>query len=303
MPENKPPERFVSGFVSILGRPNVGKSTLLNSLLGEKVAIVSDKPQTTRTNIQGVLNLEKAQIVFLDTPGIHKPSTVVNKRMMHSVEAALDARDLLLLLADCTRQTGPEDETAVRMVTRARTPAFLLLNKIDRLKDKGRLLPLIDRYREMADFEQFFPVSALTGEGLDQLKDAIVKRLPEGPQYFPEDEITDQPLRFLAAELIREKVLEQTRQEVPHAVMVLIDVWEEKPNVIHIMASIAVERDGQKAILIGSKGATLKQIGTLARGELEQILGRKVYLELFVKVRPKWRQDPAFVNAIDWRTS
>ena len=303
MLENKPPERFVSGFVSILGRPNVGKSTLLNSLLGEKIAIVSDKPQTTRTNIQGVLNLEKAQIVFLDTPGIHKPSTTVNKRMMHSVEAALDARDLLLLLADCTRETGPEDETAVRMVTKARTPAFLLLNKIDRLKDKGRLLPLIDRYREMADFEQFFPVSALTGEGLDQLKDAIVKRLPEGPQYFPEDEITDQPLRFLAAELIREKVLEQTRQEVPHAVMVLIDLWEEKPNVIHIMASIAVERDGQKAILIGSKGATLKQIGTLARGELEQILGRKVYLELFVKVRPKWRQDPAFVNAIDWRTS
>jgi GTP-binding protein Era len=248
------------------------------------------------------LNLPDAQIVFLDTPGIHKPESPIGRRMMNSVAAALDARDLLLLLVDCTRATGAEDESAVKLVKEARTPALLLLNKIDRVKEKARLLPLIDHYREMAEFEEFLPISALTGEGLDDLKQAIVKRLHEGPKYFPDDEITDQPMRFLAAELIREKVLQETRQEVPHAVMVLIDQWEDKPNVVHIIASIGVERDGQKAILIGSKGAMLKQIGTLARNELEQILGRKVYLELFVKVRHKWRQDPVFVNTIDWRT-
>ncbi|MCW5983377.1 MAG: GTPase Era [Bryobacteraceae bacterium] len=295
-------DRFVSGFVSILGRPNVGKSTLLNALLGEKVAIVSDKPQTTRTNIQGVLNAESAQVVFLDTPGIHKADTAINRRMMRSVEAALAERDLLLLVADCTRATGQEDEAAVRLVKAAGAPALLLLNKIDRLKDKSRLLPLIARYRELADFEEYLPISAATGEGLEELKAEIVKRLPEGPRYFPEDEITDQPLRFFAAELIREKALQETEQEVPHAVMVEIEQWEESPTLVRIAAAIGVERDGQKAILIGAKGTMLKQIGTRARQELEQVLGRKTYLELFVKVRPRWRQDPLMMNVIDWRT-
>jgi GTP-binding protein Era len=294
-------ENFVSGFVSIIGRPNVGKSTLLNALLGEKVAIVSDKPQTTRTTIQGVLHLDAAQVIFLDTPGIHFADSAIHKRMLNSIEAALDSRDLLLLVTDCTRETGPEDEAAVRLVRNTRSPALLVLNKIDRVKDKSRLLPLIEQYRRFADFEEFLPVSALSGEGLDELKREIVKRLPPGPKYFPEDEVTDQPLRFLASELIREKVLEETRREVPHAVIVLIDKWEEQPGLLHLTASIVVERDGQKAIIIGARGAMLKQVGTLARQELEQIVGRKVYLELFVKVRPRWRQDPVFVKAIDWR--
>ena len=293
---------FVSGFVSILGRPNVGKSTLLNALLGEKVAIVSDKPQTTRTNIQGVLHLDSAQIIFLDTPGIHSADSAIHKRMLNSIEAALDSRDLLLLVTDCTRETGPEDEAAVDLVKGARAPALLLLNKIDRIKDKSRLLPMIERYRGLAGFEEFLPISALTGEGLEEVKGEIVKRLPAGPRYFPEDEITDQPLRFLAGELIREKVLIETRQEVPHAVLVLIDKWEEQPNLVHIMASIVVEREGQKAIIIGAGGLMLKQVGTLARQELEHVIGRKVYLELFVKVRSNWRQDPGFVKAIDWRS-
>jgi GTPase len=296
------PPGFVSGFVSILGRPNSGKSTLLNTLVGMKVAIVADKPQTTRTSIQGVLNLPGAQVVFVDTPGIHEPDSAFNQRMLETVRAALSERDLLLYLADATRPFTEADRAAVELVKQSRTPALLLLNKIDRMRGKGPLLALIEQYKAAHEFEDYIPVSALTGDGLETLRECIVKRLPPGPAYFPPDHVTDQPERFMVAEMVREKILRETRQEVPHAVAVLIDHWEEKERVTHIAATVYVEREGQKAIVIGAKGAMLKKIGTLAREEMETLLGRKVFLELHVKVRPKWREDPRFLDALDWRS-
>ena len=292
-----------SGFVSIIGRPNAGKSTLLNALVGTKLAIVADKPQTTRTIIQGIWNTPEAQVVFLDTPGIHKADSLINKRMMQEVRNALDERDLLLYLVDATRRIDAEDDHALDLLRKAETPAFLVLNKIDRVQPKNNLLPFLDAWKEKFDFKQYLPVSALRGEGLDQLRAAIVEALPKGPAYFPPDQVTDQPERFLAAELIREKILHETRQEVPHSVAVFVEVWEEKRTLTHIMATIYVERDGQKAIVIGSKGATLRNIGTLARQDIEAMLGRKVFLELFVKVRENWRENPRFLNELDWRLS
>lgn len=294
--------RFVSGFVSILGRPNAGKSTLLNKLIGMKLAIVTPKPQTTRASIQGVLNRPGAQIVFVDTPGIHKPDSTFNRQMLVTVKAALDQRDLLLYVADATRRTGDEDREALEIVKAGRTPVLLLLNKIDRVKDKRLLLDLIESYRTLHEFEEFLPVSARTGEGLDAALEAVVRRLPEGPAYFPPDYVTDQPERFLAGELIREKILYSTREEVPHSVAVVVDQWQETPRLTRITASIYVERDSQKGIIIGAKGAMLKQIGTSARREMESLLGRKIFLELFVKAQPKWRENPAFLNAVDWRS-
>jgi GTP-binding protein Era len=295
-------KRFVSGFVSIIGRPNAGKSTLLNALVGSKVSIVADKPQTTRTAVQGVWNSPEAQIVFLDTPGIHRSDSLFNRRMMQEVRSALDERDLLLYLADAARGVGKEDAMAIEMVKKASTPSFLVLTKIDTIKDKRLLLPRIEQYRESYSFDEYIPISALTGEGLDLLTREIVKRVPEGPAYFPPDQITDQPERFLAAEMIREKVLMETDQEVPHSVAVLIDQWEEGKKLTRISATIYVERSGQKAILIGSKGSTLKQIGILARQDIEAMLGRQVFLEMFVKVRDKWRESPEFLSQLDWRT-
>lgn len=297
-----PSDRFVSGFVSIVGRPNTGKSTLLNALVGTKLAIVADKPQTTRTSIQGVLTLPNAQVVFLDTPGIHRSDTAFNKRMMESVRAALDGRDLLLFLVDATLPFQERDAEAVDMIRRIDTPVILLANKIDKLKDKSPLLPLFDRYRELYDFAEYLPISARTGEGLDELRSMLIERLPEGPQYFPSDYLTDQPERFLCAELIREKVLHETRQEVPHSAAVLIDYWEETPRLTRISATIYVEKEGQKAIVIGAKGAMLKKIGTAARQEMEALLGRKIFLELYVKVRPGWRENNEFLNELDWHT-
>jgi len=294
--------RFSSGFVSLIGRPNAGKSTLLNALVGTKVAIVADKPQTTRTAVQGVWNSPDAQIVFLDTPGIHKSDTLFNRRMMQEVRAALDERDLLLYLADATRGVGQEDAMAIDMVRKASTPSFLVLTKVDLVPDKRMLLPRIEQYREKYSCDQYIPVSALTGEGLELLTREVVKRLPEGPAYFPEDQITDQPERFLAAEMIREKILRLTSQEVPHSVAVVIDEWEEGKALTKIGATIFVERSGQKAIVIGSKGSVLKQIGTEARRDIEAMLDRKVFLEMFVKVRENWRESPAFLSQLDWRT-
>jgi GTP-binding protein Era len=294
--------RFVSGFVSILGRPNAGKSTLLNALVGTKLAIVSPKPQTTRTTIQGVLNVEGAQIVFVDTPGIHRPDSVFNRRMMETVRAALDGRDLLIFVVDATLPFTEADAEAVELVRKSGTPCLAALNKIDRLEDKSVLLPLVERYRARHDFAAYVPVSAATGEGLEELKAAIVERLPEGPAYFPPDYLTDQPERYLAGEIIREKILGETRQEVPHAVAVLVDRWEESPRLLRVAATVYVEREGQKAIVIGARGAVLKRVGTLARQEMESFFGRKVYLELFVKVKPGWRENREFLNEIDWRS-
>ena len=293
---------FRSGFASIIGRPNAGKSTLLNALIGEKLAIVSDKPQTTRTTIQGVVNAPGAQIVFIDTPGIHKSTSLFNKRMMDTVRTALEDRDVLLYIADVTAPLSTEDSDAVSVLKNLSTPVLLLANKIDRVQDKRKLLPFLDEFKAIREFDEYIPVSATTGEGLDRVREAIVARLPEGPAYFPTDHLTDQPERFLAAELIREQILRHTRQEVPHAVAVLIDRWEESAKITKIAATIYVERDGQKAIVIGAAGAALKKIGTLARYEIEKMLGHKVFLELFVKVQKDWRENPEFLNAIDWRS-
>ncbi|HTW64407.1 MAG TPA: GTPase Era [Bryobacteraceae bacterium] len=291
-----------SGFVSILGRPNAGKSTLLNALVGEKLAIVSEKPQTTRTTIQGVANLAGAQIVFLDTPGIHKSTTLFNRRMMETVRSALEDRDVLLYVADAAAPFSAEDAEALAALKDLSAPTLLVLNKIDRVSDKRQLLPLIEQYKSAREFADYLPVSALAGDGIERLRDAIVSRLPEGPAFFPADHLTDQPERFLAAELIREQLLRQTRQEVPHAAAVLIDRWGEQAKITRIAATIYVERPGQKAIVIGAAGANLKKIGTLARHEIEKMLARQIFLELFVKVQKDWRENSQFLNAIDWRS-
>lgn len=295
----KSPHR--SGFVSIVGRPNAGKSTLLNALVGEKLAIVAHQAQTTRTSVQGVLTTPEAQIVFIDTPGIHKSDTLFNKRMMDTVRGALQDRDLVLYVADAIKPIAAEDEHAVSALAKS-SKALLVLNKIDRVEDKRLLLPVIQRYMELSPFVEAVPVSARTGNGLDELKRVIVAHIPEGPPVFPDDYLTDQPMRFLAGEIIREQILRAAREEVPHATAILIDQWEEKPNVTRIAATIYVERTGQKTILIGQGGSMLKEIGTKARQELERMLERKVFLSLFVKVKPDWREDPSFLVSVDWRS-
>ena len=293
---------FHSGFVSLIGLPNAGKSTLLNALVGQKVAIVADKPQTTRTSIQGVVTLPNAQVVFLDTPGIHKADSPLNKRLMDTVRGALEERDLLLFVADATRPFGEEDQRAIALARKPGVPVILVLNKVDLLKDKAALLPLIERYKSVFEFAEYIPVSAARKIGLDDLQNAILKYLPVGPAYFPEDHVTDQPERFLAAELIREKVLLATRQEVPHSVAVTVDRWEETPKITRIYATIRVEREGQKAIVIGSGAAMIKRIGTMAREEMERLFDVKIFLDLHVRVEPGWRENRAFLNSLDWRT-
>jgi GTP-binding protein Era len=295
-------EGFRAGFVSIAGRPNVGKSTLLNALVGQKLAIVADKPQTTRTSVQGVMTLPEAQVVFLDTPGIHRAESPLNRRMMEAVRAALDERDLLLLVVDANKPYYEQDRQAVDMVRKRGTPVVVVPAKIDLLTDKAQLLPLIERYRGLGEFDEFVPVSALKGVGLDELRRVIVSHLPEAPAYFPEDYVTDQPERFLAAELVREKILMLTREEVPHSVAVTIDRWDETPRLTRIYATIRVERDGQKRIIIGAGGSMLQKIGTLARKEMERLFDMKIYLDLHVRVQPGWRQQRGFLNSLDWRT-
>ena len=304
-----------SGFVTILGRPNAGKSTLLNALVGAKLAIVTRKPQTTRNRIQGILNLPKkgkrraAQVVLIDTPGIHQPDSALGRKMMVEVREALEGCHLVLLMVDAARrETAPGknrraaalDEHVLRLLRQAKTPVFLLLNKID-LIQKDELLPLIERYSKLYDFKEIVPISARKRDGLDVVLDKVVESLPEGPRYFGEDELTDQPTRFMAAEIIREQVLLATGEEVPYSATVIIDEFEEKPKLTRIAATIYCERDGQKAILIGRQGQMLKKIGTQARLEIEAMLGAKVFLELFVKVRAGWRNSREFVEGLDWR--
>ncbi len=290
-----------AGFVTILGRPNAGKSTLLNALLGTKLAIVAAKPQTTRTSIQGVLTLPQAQIVFVDTPGIHKSNTLLNKRMMDTVRTAAGAPDVVLFVIDALAPFTDEDVEAVDLAKKVEAPVIAVLNKVDWLEQKPKLLDLIEKYRPLHDFAAYIPISAKTGDGLDVLQHEIIERLPSGPAQYPDDYLTDQPQRFLASEVLREKVLHHTQQEVPHAVAVVIESWEDTPKLLRIAATIYVEKAGQKAILIGAGGEALKKIGTLARKELEHLFDRKVFLQTFVKVRAGWRQDPAFLSAVDWR--
>ncbi|MFQ5694809.1 MAG: GTPase Era [Terriglobia bacterium] len=302
-----------SGVVTLLGKPNTGKSTLLNALVGTKVAIVSPHPQTTRTRLQGILTRAHAQIVFVDTPGAHRPLSRLNRQMMAAVREGLDGADLELLVVDARRPPSEEDEIAVELVRGSGRPGFLVLNKID-LIDKRALLPLIDHYRQIHPFEEFIPVSALRGDNLDVLERALIARLPEGPPLFPPDAVTDQPERFLAAEIIREKIFLETRKEVPYATAVLVETFEEfghdnapvagsgAPRTLaHLQATILVEREGQKGILIGQGGQRLKRIGQAARAELEQLLGCKVYLELFAKTRADWREQAGLEQLVDWR--
>jgi GTP-binding protein Era len=296
-----PSKQHRAGFVSIAGRPNAGKSTLLNALVGEKVAITAHQAQTTRTSIQGVMTTPEAQVVFIDTPGIHKSDSLFNKRMMDTVRGALQDRDLVIFVADATKPVTEEDEHALSALSKT-SQTLLVLNKIDKVSDKRLLLPVLQRYNELFPFSEAFPIAARKGEGLDQLKKGITKHLPEGPAIFPSDYLTDQPARFMAAEIIRESILENLREEVPHATAILVDTWEEKPKLVKIAATIYVERTGQKAILIGAQGQMLKKIGTAARLELERLLSNKIFLSLFVKVKPNWREDPSFLNSIDWRS-
>lgn len=290
---------FHSGFVTILGRPNAGKSTLVNKLVGRKVAIVSPRPQTTRNRIQGMLNRENGQVVLIDTPGIHRATTALNRQMMQEVSQAVDGVDIVSLIVDATEDFQAADRHSLEWVKRFSGPSYLLLNKIDRTR-KDRLLPLIDRWRGEHDFEEIFPVSALTGEGTLDLVKNWIARLPESPAYFPVDQFTDQPERFLAAEIVREKAILLTREELPHAVAVLVDDFEESEKLLKIRATIYVEREGQKGILIGRGGSMMKEIGTAARKELEELLGVKIFLELFVKVQANWRGNRAMVKQLDW---
>ena len=299
---------FRSGFVTIIGRPNAGKSTLLNALAGEKLAIVSPKPQTTRNRVLGVINVPKkkgrlgAQVVLIDTPGVHRAASSLGRKMMAEVREALNGCDLALIITDAAAKSNAGDEFLLDVMKGAKTPAFLLLNKIDLLRgEKRKLLPLIEKYSKLRDFCEVIPISARKREGLDLLLDKVIHALPEGPHYFPEGQITDQPARFMASELIREQVLFATTEEVPHSTTVMIEQFEEGAKLTRIAAVIFCEREGQKRILIGHRGEMLKKIGTAARVEIEKMLGTKVYLELFVKVRQNWRESRGFVEELDWR--
>jgi len=298
---------FRSGFVCILGRPNAGKSTLLNALVGEKLAIISPKPQTTRNRIQGVIHVPKrrgkdgGQIVLIDTPGVHKPDSSLGRKMMVEVREALEGCDLVLVILDVTQKLDPRDQFALDLVKQSKAKAFLILNKVDLIREKSKLLPLIEEYRKLYDFAEVIPISALKRKGLDDLLKLILAALPAGPAYFPEDEITDQPARFMAAEIIREQVLLNTSEEIPYATTVIVDSFEEGKRLTRIAATIYCEREGQKGILVGKGGQMLKKIGTSARLQMERMLGTKVFLELYVKAEPGWRDSRQFVEELDWR--
>ena len=299
---------FHSGFVCILGRPNAGKSTLLNSLVGEKLAIISPKPQTTRNRIQGILHVPKrkgktsGQIILIDTPGVHKPDSSLGRKMMTEVREALDSCDLLLLIVDAAQRFGPADQFVLDLAKKSSTPIFLLLNKIDKFgRDKEKLLAIIDDYRKRHEFREIIPISALRRDGMNLLLEAVLEFLPEGPQYFPEDQITDQPSRFMAAEIVREQILAATKEEIPYSTTVIVEQFEEGTNITRIAATIYCEREGQKAILVGKGGKMLKTIGTAARMQIQQMIGQKIFLELFVKVQPAWRESREFVEGLDWR--
>jgi len=290
---------FKSGFVAVVGRPNAGKSTLVNRLVGQKVAIVTSRPQTTRNRIQGIVNRPNAQVVLIDTPGLHRPDSALGRQMMGEVNAALDGVDVLALILDVSEDIGKGDRHAIERAARFEGTRILLLNKVDRIA-KDSLLPIIESVGKLTDFAEIIPISALTGDGVDRVLEKFIEYLPSGEPHFPADQYTDQPERFLAAELIREKAMAGTFHEVPHAVAVLVDAFEETDKLIRIRATIYVEREGQKGILIGRAGASLKKIGTDARKELEEILGMKIFLELFVKVLRDWRDNPQLVRQLDW---
>ncbi|MGI8542319.1 MAG: GTPase Era [Aridibacter sp.] len=290
---------YRSGYVALIGRPNAGKSTLLNHLVGEKIAAVSNKPQTTRHKIQGVVTFEEGQIVFVDTPGVHKPGYLLNRRMMSAVHDAILSVDLIVLMRDAAVSTGNGDRFVLDLVKQAEKSAILVLNKIDKLRDKAKLLPLIEFYSNEHEFKEIIPISALKGEAIELLLKEIIKHLPVGDPLFSEDELTDQSLRILVAEMVREKILETTGEEIPYVTAVITEKFDESdPNLTRIYCAIYVERNSQKRIVIGHQGKRIKDIGTKARRDIEKLLGKKIYLELFVKVVKDWRNQERNLNEI-----
>lgn len=287
-----------SGFVALIGRPNVGKSTLLNRLVGQKIAAVSDKPQTTRWPIRGILTRPEGQAIFIDTPGIHKAIHRMNQRMMRAVEATLSDADLLLLMIDPNEPFGGGDRFVLDRIKESQKPAFLLLNKIDRLGDKKELLPRMELYAHEYQFVELIPLSALEGTNLDLVVSKLFEHLPEGPLYYPDGEITDQSERVLVAEIVREKLLSLTKDELPYVTAVYTESFQEEGTLLRLHCVILVERSSQKPIIIGHRGELIKKIGTMARQEIESLFGKKVYLELFVKVREKWRENEAILDSI-----
>jgi GTP-binding protein Era len=286
----KTKQTFKSGFVSIVGRPNVGKSTLLNHIVGQKIAIMSNKPQTTRNKITAVHTTEQGQIIFLDTPGIHKPKSKLGDYMVSVAENTLNEVDLVLFVIDATEKRGPGDEYIIERLKQVKTPVFLVINKIDKVHPE-ELLPIIDDYRQLLNFKQIVPISALEGNNTGALVQAIFDEMEEGPMYYPPDQVTDHPERFIIAELIREKVLHLTREEVPHSIAVTVEEMKRGDNgkTLYIYAAIYVERDSQKGILIGEKGTMLREIGSRARADIERLMGDKVFLEIWIKVKKDWR--------------
>lgn len=292
---------FKSGFISILGRPNVGKSTLFNRILDEKIAIVTKKPQTTRNRLLGIKNVEGGQFIFLDTPGIHRGRSELNQRMVQTAVASGRDADVLLFMIEATSPLIEEDREMIESLKGSRGLPFLVINKIDLVK-KERLLPVMDQYQKLQPFQEIIPISAINGEGVDILLDEVLKALPESPPYFPEDMVTDQTERFLVSEMIREKVIQQSYQEIPYSTAVTIEAFKEHPekDLTVIKGTIYVERDSQKKILIGKKGQRLKQIGETARKEVEALLGTRVFLELWVKVEKNWTRDPRVLKELGY---
>jgi GTP-binding protein Era len=295
-------EGFRSGFISIIGRTNVGKSTFLNHILKQKVAIVSNKPQTTRNKIVGIYHSEHAQVIFLDTPGFHKPKHRLNKLMLKTTIKTLEGIDTVLYMVEPDKVVGPGDRSILDRLQNVKTPVILAINKID-LVSKEQLLPIIEIYSKLYDFAEIIPMSVLTNENVEHVVRIIITYLPEGPQYYPEDMVTDQPEQFIVAELIREKALYLTREEIPYSIAVIVEQMKlrEQANMIDIDATIYVERPSQKGIIIGKSGNMLKQIGMLARKDIETILGAKIYLRLWVKVRKKWRMNEQSLRMLGYR--
>lgn len=292
-------DNFRSGYAAFVGRPNAGKSTLLNRLVGEKIAAVSNKPQTTRHRIQGIVNIDGGQIVFVDTPGVHKPGHLLNRRMMSAVHDAILSVDVLVLMRDASVSTGNGDRFVLELVKQAAKPTVLVLNKIDKIRDKATLLPLIEMYSKEYDFAEIIPVSALKGDAVDNLLKQIVKHLPEGEPIFGEDEMTDQPVPSIVAEMVREKILLSTGEEIPYVTAVVTELYDDTdPNVLRVFCAIYVEKPSQKKIIIGKQGARIKDIGTRARVDIENLVGRQVFLKLFVKVVEDWRNREASLDEI-----
>lgn len=292
---------FRSGFVAIIGRPNVGKSTLMNQLIGQKIAIMSDKPQTTRNKIHGVYTADNMQIVFLDTPGIHKPNSKLGNFMLKSAESALQEVEAVMFLIDASEEIGGGDRFIIEQLLRVKTPVFLVINKIDKI-DPESLMKTIVTYKDLYNFAEIVPISAMNGNNITTLMEQLGKYLPEGPQYYPADQVTDHPEQFVCAELIREKILHLTRDEIPHSIAVQIeDMRVQENGVVYIGAVVFVERDSQKGIIIGKKGALLKEVGKGARIDIENLLGSKVFLEIWVKVKKDWRNQDRVLKDLGFK--